>query len=155
LAEDERVRIADLRRAGEGVRAIARELGRDPATVSRELRRNLDPKSRAYRPHTAQRLAEQRRARPKTGKLVADVELRAFVEGRLKRRWSPEQIAQALRSEFPGRPERHVVPETIYQAVYRPDLVAYAGSCPRHCVPVGCVASRIVVASSAAVAFPR
>jgi IS30 family transposase len=131
LSEDERVRIADLRRAGEGVRAIARELGRDPATVSRELRRNLDPKSSTYRPHTAQRLAERRRARPKTGKLVADVELRAFVEGRLKRRWSPEQIAQALRSEFAGQPERHVVPETIYQAVYRPDLGGLCRQLPK------------------------
>jgi IS30 family transposase len=131
LSEDERVRIADLRRAGEGVRAIARQLGRDPATVSRELRRNFDPKSSAYRPHTAQRLAEQRRARPKTGKLVADVELRAFVQDRLKRRWSPEQIAQALRSEFPARPERHVVPETIYQAVYRPDLGGLCRELPK------------------------
>src|SRR4029453_9133883 len=33
-------------------------------------------------------------------------------------------------------------------------LVACAESCPRHCVPAGCVASRIVVARSAAVAFP-
>jgi IS30 family transposase len=131
LSEDERVRIADLRRAGEGVRAIARELGRDPATVSRELRRNADPTSSAYRPHTAQRLAEQRRARPKTGKLVADGELREFVEGRLKRRWSPEQIAQALRSEFPGQPERHVVTETIYQAVYRPDLGGLCRELPK------------------------
>ena len=131
LSEDERVRIADLRRAGEGVRAIARELGRDPATVSRELRRNVDPNSSAYRPHRAQRLAEQRRARPKTGKLVADVELRAFVQDKLKRRWSPEQIAQALRSEFPGQPQRHVVPETIYQAVYRPDLGGLCRELPR------------------------
>jgi transposase, IS30 family len=131
LSEDERVRIADLRRAGDGVRAIARDLGRDPATVSRELRRDVDPKSSAYRPHTAQRLAEQRRARPKTGKLVADVELREFVEGRLKRRWSPEQIAQALRSEFPGQPQRHVVPETIYQAVYRPDLGGLCRELPK------------------------
>lgn len=122
LSEDERIRIADLRRAGAGVRAIARAVGRDPATVSRELRRNADPESSAYRPHTAQRLAVQRRARPKTGKLVADGELRAFVQGRLKQRWSPEQVAQALRSEFPGETHRHVVPETIYQAVYRPDL---------------------------------
>jgi IS30 family transposase len=82
LSEEERARIADLRRAGEGVRAIARELGRDPATVSRELRRNVDPKSSAYRPHTAQRLAEQRRARPKTGKLVADVEPSAVLRRR-------------------------------------------------------------------------
>jgi IS30 family transposase len=131
LSEDERLRIADLRRAGEGVRAIARGLGRSPATVSRELRRNVDPKSSAYRPYAAQRLAEQRRARPKTGKLVADVELREFVEGRLKRRWSPEQIAQALRSEFSGQPQRHVVPETIYQAVYRPDLGGLCRELPK------------------------
>jgi IS30 family transposase len=131
VSEDERVRIADLRRAGEGVRAIARELGRDPATVSRELRRNVDPKSSAYRPHTAQRLAEQRRARPRTGKLVADVELRRFVQDKLKRRWSPEQIARALRSEFPDQPQRHLVPETIYQAVYRPDLGGLCRELPK------------------------
>ena len=131
LSEDERVRIADLRRAGEGVRAIARELGRDPATVSRELRRNLDPKSSAYHPHTAQRLAEQRRARPRTGKLVADVELRRFVLDKLKRRWSPEQIARTLRAEFPDQPQRHLVPETIYQAVYRPDLGGLCRELPK------------------------
>jgi IS30 family transposase len=131
LSEDERVRIADLRRGGGGVRAIARELGRDPATISRELRRNVDPKSSAYRPHTAQRLAEQRRARPRTGKLVADVELRRFVQDKLKRRWSPEQIARALRSEFPNQPQRHLVPETIYQAVYRPDLGGLCRELPK------------------------
>jgi transposase, IS30 family len=131
LSEDERVRIADLRRAGEGVRAIARELGRSPATVSRELRRNVDATSSVYRPHAAQRLAEQRRARPKTGKLVADVELREFVQDKLKRRWSPEQVAHAVRSQFPGQPHRHVAPETIYQAVYRPDLGGLCRDLPK------------------------
>jgi hypothetical protein len=61
LAEDERVRIADLDRQGLGVRAIAGELGRSPATVSRELRRNRASDSGEYRPFTAQRLAEARR----------------------------------------------------------------------------------------------
>jgi transposase-like protein len=59
LSEDERVRIADLRRAGEGVRAIAREVGRSPATVSRELRRNADASSGTYRPPAPPRLAER------------------------------------------------------------------------------------------------
>jgi transposase, IS30 family len=131
LSEEERVRIADLRRAGEGVRAIARELGRSPATVSRELRRNVDAKASTYRPHTAQRLAEQRRARPRTGKLVADVELREFVQDKLERRWSPEQIAQSLRFEFAGQPHRHIAPETIYQAVYRPDLGGLCRELPK------------------------
>jgi transposase, IS30 family len=121
LSEDERVRIADLRRAGLGVRAIAGQLGRSPSTVSRELRRNCDA-SGQYRPFTAQRLAAGRRARPGRGKLNADPVLRQFVAGRLEKRWSPEQIHHALCAEFPGEPWRHLVPETIYQAVYRPEL---------------------------------
>jgi IS30 family transposase len=37
LSERERVRIADLRRAGHGVRAIAEKTGRSPSTISRDL----------------------------------------------------------------------------------------------------------------------
>ncbi|MPY85801.1 MAG: IS30 family transposase, partial [Actinophytocola sp.] len=130
LSEEERVRIGDLRRAGLGVRDIARQLGRDPGTISRELRRNADKQSR-YRPFAAQRLAAERRARPGRGKLVGDPPLRVFVADRLGKRWSPEQIAQALREAFPGRPERHVVHETIYQAVYRPELGGLHRELPR------------------------
>jgi len=122
LSEDERVRIGDLQRRGYTVRAIAIDLGRSPATVSRELRRNRDERSGQYRPFTAERLAAERRARPGRGKLINDPVLRAFVAQRLGKRWSPEQICQALRIEFPDEPERHLVPETIYQAVYRPQL---------------------------------
>jgi IS30 family transposase len=122
LSEDDRVRIADLRRAGLGVRAIAAVLGRSPSTASRELRRNCEPRSGQYRPFAAQRLAARRRARPGRGRLNADPVLRQFVAGRLEKRWSPEQISQALRAEFPGDPVRHLVHETIYQAVYRPEL---------------------------------
>jgi IS30 family transposase len=131
LSEDERVRIADLRRAGLGVRAIAAELGRSPSTVSRELRRNQDPGSGQYRPFAAQRLAADRRARPGRGKLIGDRVLRQFVAERLEKRWSPEQICQALRAEFPGDPGRHLVHETIYQAVYRPELGGLRRDLPR------------------------
>jgi transposase, IS30 family len=131
LSEEERVRVADLRRAGLGVRAIAVEVGRSSSTISRELRRNRDPSSGQYRPFTAQRLAAERRARPRKGKLAQDLELRTFVQERLGQRWSPEQICHALRSEFPNDPERHVVHETIYQAVYRPDLGGLRREPPR------------------------
>jgi len=83
------------------VRAIAAELGRSPATISRELRRNRDPDSGPYRPFTAQRLAVGRRARPGRGKLLQDPVLAQFVQDRLGKRWSPEQISHALRREFP------------------------------------------------------
>ncbi|HZM66316.1 MAG TPA: IS30 family transposase [Nakamurella sp.] len=121
MSEDERVRIADLHRAGHGVRAIAISVERSAATVSRELRRNTDPASGQYRPFTAQRLAIERRARPGRGKLVRDPVLRQFVQDRLGQRWSPEQICHALRQEFPAEPARHLVLETVYQAIDRPD----------------------------------
>ena len=68
LSEDERVRIADLRKAGAGVRVIAERLGRSLSTISRELRRNRDPGSGQYRPFAARKLAARRRTRPRAGK---------------------------------------------------------------------------------------
>ncbi|MGZ6713111.1 MAG: IS30 family transposase [Solirubrobacteraceae bacterium] len=131
LSESERVVIADLRRAGHGVQEIAVEISRSASTVSRELRRNHDQSSGQYRPHTAQRLAAQRRARPRSGKLARDRVLRECVQDWLQQRWSPEQISQMLRRQFPAESERHVVPETIYQAIYRPDLGGLRRDLPR------------------------
>src|SRR4051812_5212102 len=42
LSETERIAIADGLAQGTSVRAIARELGRSPSTISREIRRNGD-----------------------------------------------------------------------------------------------------------------
>ncbi|MEV0492328.1 IS30 family transposase [Streptomyces atratus] len=123
LREDERIHIADRLREKATVRAIAAELGRSPSTISREIRRNGtalrgDESRRVYRPHAAQRRAEQRRPRPKPGKIGHNPELREFIQDHLTLRWSPEQICHALRGRFPDRPEMHVTHETVYQALY-------------------------------------
>jgi IS30 family transposase len=118
LGEDERIVIADLRRAGVSLRRIAAELGRDCSTISRELRRNAHPVSGDYRPHAAQARAQARRPRPKTGKIAANPALRQAIQDGLDLRWSPEQIVARLHRDFPDRPELHVVHETIYQALY-------------------------------------
>src|SRR5450759_1286341 len=119
LAEAERVAIADGLIRGGSIRALAAELGRAPSTVSREIRRNRDAATERYHPFRAQRRAAGRRVRPKAGKLVRNAELRAFVQGHLEQRWSPEQISRVLPGLFPGRPEMRVVHETIYQALLR------------------------------------
>src|SRR5664279_4222798 len=137
LSEDERIKIADLHRARHGVWDIAARTGRSPATISRELRRNRDQESGRYRPFAAHRLAVQRRTRRRPGKIAGDPVLRGFVQDRLGKKWSPEQISQALRAEFPHHPERHVVHETIYQAVYRPDLGGLARDLPEKALRTG------------------
>jgi IS30 family transposase len=117
LNEAQRVEIADLLGEGASVRAIARELGRAPSTISREIRRNRQP-GRRYRPHTAQVMARKRRPRPKIGKIAAHPQLQQLVQAGLDQRWSPEQIVRRLRRDHPNRPELHVTHETIYQALY-------------------------------------
>ncbi|MFF4922920.1 IS30 family transposase [Kitasatospora sp. NPDC001261] len=118
LREDDRVYIADRLREKATVRAIAAELGRSPSTVSREIRRNRHPENGQYRPFAAQARADDRRPRPKPGKISQNPELRDAIQAGLDERWSPEQICQVLRRTFPDRPEMHVVHETVYQALY-------------------------------------
>ena len=117
LSEQERITLADLRRTGRSIRSIATEMGRSPSTISRELRRNANAAGR-YEPHGAHRQAAGRRSRSRTGKLARDPELQKYVQDCLEKRWSPEQICHALPSEFPDNPERRLVHETIYQALY-------------------------------------
>jgi IS30 family transposase len=67
------------------VREIARRIGRDPGTISRELRRNAATRGGKleYRASVAQWKAEQAAKRPKTAKLVANPRLREYVQERL------------------------------------------------------------------------
>ncbi|WP_424923934.1 IS30 family transposase [Actinophytocola oryzae] len=113
----EREQLQDLRRSGISIRQIAAEMGRAPSTISRELKRNT-ASPQGYMPHTAHRLSVRRRARPRQPKLVANVELRAYVQASLKKKWSPQQISNRLIKKFPDAPEMRVSTETIYQAIY-------------------------------------
>ena len=81
----EREEIALLRAQDVGVREIARRIGRDPGTVSRELRRNAATRGgkREYRALVAQWKAQQAAKRPKTAKLVTNDRLREYVQDRL------------------------------------------------------------------------
>ncbi|WP_327074548.1 IS30 family transposase [Kitasatospora purpeofusca] len=117
LREDERIHIADRLREKATIRAIAAEPGRGPSTVGREIQRNCHPESGRYRPHAAQARADARRPRPKPGKIGQNPQLRDFIQDHLDLKWSPEQICQALRAQFPERPEMHVVHETVYRAL--------------------------------------
>ena len=67
------------------MRSIAREVGRSPSTVSRELRRNAATRGGKleYRASVAQWKADLVAQRPKTSKLVANPRLREYVQDRL------------------------------------------------------------------------
>lgn len=88
---EEREEIAILRAQDKGVREIARAIGRDPATVSRELRRNAGARGakQEYRAVVAQWKAQQAAKRPKIAKLVENPRLREYVQDRLARERPP------------------------------------------------------------------
>ena len=60
LSQDERISIADWRKAGMSVRGIARTLNRPASTASRELVRNTNPATGMYEPYRPQQTTQAR-----------------------------------------------------------------------------------------------
>jgi IS30 family transposase len=153
LSFAEREEIALLKAQDKGVREIAREIGRDPGTVSRELRRNAATRGGRleYRASVAQWKADLAAKRPKAAKLVANPRLHAYVQERLSGQirtpdgtviagpqpprftgnnkphrkdrawswaWSPEQIANRIKVDFPDDESMRISHEAIYQSLY-------------------------------------
>lgn len=117
LTRAERGVIDRMWSRGRSRRAIARELGRDPSTVSRELRRNSE--RRGYNPHWANlqywRRREQKHLRYKTG----DEVLMAHVVDKLKQGWSPEQVGGRFRHhDYVGEPRMWISHETVYRYIW-------------------------------------
>lgn len=85
LSFAEREEIALLKAQAHGVREIARRVGRNPATISRELRRNAATRGGKleYRASVAQWKAELMARRPKEAKLVTNPRLHEWVQERL------------------------------------------------------------------------
>jgi transposase, IS30 family len=117
LSLSEREEIAVRHAAGDSNAQIARQLGRHPSTIGRELSARANRQGR-YRALAAQADAERKARRPKPGKLAVNGRLREQVQNRLTLRHSPQQIARRLVVEFPDEPEMRVSHETIYQSLY-------------------------------------
>ncbi len=116
LSLAEREEISRGLRARQSFRQIAARIARAPSTVSREVGSNGG--RAAYRAFRADRAALRRARRPKPCKLATNVRLRNEVARRLTQYWSPEQISNRLRVDFPQELEMRVSPETIYRTLY-------------------------------------
>jgi len=128
LFEREEIRAGIER--GESLRAIARSLNRNVSCISREVKRNGG--RAAYRAWRADERAVQAMRRPREAKITAKPELRRAIEKKLEKRWSPQQIAQHLKSHYPHDESMQASHETIYQSLFvqtrgalRKELTAY------------------------------
>jgi len=115
LSRDEREEVRAGLERGETYTTIAGTIGRAVSTVSREVGANGGRDG--YKAWHAHQEAGQRARRPKAPKL-AHAPLAAAVTEWLEQWWSPEQIANRLRLEFPDDPMMRVSHETIYQSLF-------------------------------------
>jgi IS30 family transposase len=118
LTDHDRYVIYHLYLFGLSSAEIGRRIGRHRSSISRELRRNAN-RMGEYFPEHADRLTRRRRqagaSRPRTD----DAALMAYVEDRLKRLWSPDQIAGRLKLKPPKNlAGKNISRATIYRWIW-------------------------------------
>jgi IS30 family transposase len=115
LTLSERERMYALKTSGLSLRAVARRLGRDPGTISRELRRNAKY-FRPYIPCRADNIAKKRGAKQRYTAPLKCPFVFLYIRKKLRETdWSPETIKGRLHLEHP---EYSIDTETIYRYIY-------------------------------------
>lgn len=123
LSEKERYVLSHLQ-FGFSMREIGRRLGRSHTTISREFQR-----AKARHPWTtyhyswAHPLALEKRQKPRHCKRQDNIRLVTYVETKVKQEWSPDEIANRLRLDFPDDDQMRISHETIYRWIYLDHLV--------------------------------
>ena len=118
LTENERYVISHLQ-YDYSIREIARRLGRSHSTISREFKR-----AKARHPWTTyyydwtQPLALGSHRQPRHLKRQNNAKLVAYVESKLRLEWSPEEIANRIRIDYPDDHQMRISHETIYRWIY-------------------------------------
>ena len=103
---------------GKSLSKIAKSMGRDKSTLCREISRTRQNKS-AYSVLTAQYFANLRKsAARKKRRIENNPDLKEYIHKHLRLRWSPEQIAQRLKMEYPHEVNMQISHESIYTYLY-------------------------------------
>lgn len=128
---NERKRIKQLLNDGLSINKIAATLKRSKSSISTEVRRKCMT-AKSYNPIQAQADAKFKRStvpqkRKIKGPLESTVQLLL-----LERHWSPEQISNYLKINYPSQLDLHVSTEAIYKYVYSsPNRAIYTQSLRR------------------------
>lgn len=119
LTLKERIEISNGVWADESPGQIAKRIGRSISTVSRELKRNVKKKLRSYQAIKAQEKYKENRVTQRSSKKLDKLpDLKSYVHSKLIIEWSPEEIAERLKLEYPEDENMRISHETIYQYLY-------------------------------------
>lgn len=99
LTQEERYHIQAYKQAGYSQKYIANEIGVNPGTISRELKRNSSTQTKSYSAINAHKVSTTRRmyASKKSNKKM-DVKLKNIIKKYIIEDWSPEQISTRLKA---------------------------------------------------------
>ena len=121
LSQAERQLISTWKKQGISHKEIGRRLARPTGTIGREVTRNRWGKF-DYEPLHAHAQAQQKLMAKAKGKHpLKNPWVYAYVLKKLRKGWSPEQIAGRLKLKHPHDSNWHICHETIYQFVYHKD----------------------------------
>lgn len=119
LSGEEREEISRCMASGLSLGTTAIVIGRHKSTICREINKAHGNRT-TYRAGKADKRAKRNASKRKRGKrrLRNDKKLRRYVHTHLKLKWSPEQIAERLKKEYPSDMSMRISPESIYMYVY-------------------------------------
>ena len=133
LTLNERKKLSLLWREKESIRQIAKVLKRSPSTICRELKRNIshDRDRLVYRPVSANRKYQRRKRQERKGK-YQNVRLCEYVQEKLLLTWSPEQVSNRVRQDYPAEPLMRISHTTIYRWLHKERFAQSASIHLRH-----------------------
>jgi len=117
LRLDERKAIKKMMIEKKSIRQIGAMLGRNPSTISRELRRNSG--EHWYRPVDAHQIFLERRKSSKASKIEKNQELKNYILKRLESGHSPDSIAGRLKIVYGKNDLMAISHESIYRWIYK------------------------------------
>ncbi len=119
LNDSEREEISRLLSQKCSLNDIAKELGRQTSTISREVKAGSCNRY-TYRAVKAQNRARRNASKRKLGKLKLNDNpgLRLYIYKKLKKKWSPRQIVEELEMDYPSDMTMRISPEAIYTYIY-------------------------------------
>jgi IS30 family transposase len=128
ITASERNELSALLRAKTKQKEIARLLKKNRTTIWREQKRNKEKKKKYHAGKAKEKTTDRQvAAHAQQRKIKHNKWLRNYIVRKIKKRWSPEQIAGRIKNKWREDKSRHIGKDSIYKYIYgcRKDLVKY------------------------------
>lgn len=119
ISIEEREKIQIMLWEKQSIRSMAKIFGRSPASISREINRNIPALHRRYTPRLAHERAMLHRTRRGREERLKNGDIWQYVTYHLKKRWSPEQISGRIEIDLGEKISHEAIYQFIYHQIYQ------------------------------------